>query len=152
MNEHTVVVSRVFPVTPDLLWRALTEKEQMKEWYFDLTEFRPEAGFHFTFSGGPSEDRQYLHLCTVTDAVPEKLLAYSWEYKGYPGRTIVSFTLSPVSDGTRLTLSHQGLDTFPSDNPDFARENFSEGWNDIINRSLKEYIEKLTNNSPAHNF
>lgn len=146
MNEPAVIVSRVFHVTPDILWRALTEKDRMKEWYFDLAEFRAEVGFHFTFSGGPNEDRQYLHLCTVTEAVPEQLLAYSWEYDGYPGRTIVSFSLTPSDEGTLLTLSHTGLETFPADNPDFARENFSQGWNDIINRPLKEYIEKFMNN------
>jgi hypothetical protein len=33
------------------------------------------------------------------------------------------------------------LETFPA-NPDFAKENFSKGWNQIIGTSLKEFLEK----------
>ena len=30
----------------------------MKQWYFDLAEFKPEVGFKFQFMGG-TEDNQY---------------------------------------------------------------------------------------------
>lgn len=147
MNTQPVIVNRIFPVNPELLWCALTEKERLKEWFVGLDEFRAEVGFRFSFSGGPSEDRQYLHLCAITQAIPNQLLAFSWEYDGYPGCTFVSFNLTRNGSGTLLTLSHTGLDTFPAENPDFAHENFSEGWNDIINISLNEYIKNLANTS-----
>ncbi|QOJ27970.1 MAG: SRPBCC domain-containing protein [Ignavibacteriales bacterium] len=141
MTGETLIVSRVFPAPADLLWKAITEKERMKEWYFDIAEFRPEPGFHFTFTGG-TETREYLHLCTVIQAVSCVLLSYSWEYQGYPGKTIVTFRLEPAEGGTKLTLSHSGLDSFPADNPDFNRENFRQGWDYLMNTSLKQYIEK----------
>ena len=46
-------------------------KNEMKKWYFDLAEFKAEVGFKFQFSGGPPE-KQYLHLCEVTEIIPEK--------------------------------------------------------------------------------
>jgi hypothetical protein len=42
---------------------------------------------------------------------------------------------------TKLKLIHEGLGTFPARNPDFAKENFEEGWNWIIGTSLKEFLE-----------
>jgi len=113
----------------------------MKQWYFDLAEFKPEIGFEFQFLGG-TEDKKYLHICKITEVVALKKLIYSWRYDGYQGISHVTFELYPEGNGTRLKLTHKGLETFPADNSDFARENFAAGWTDIIGRSLKEFLGK----------
>ena len=41
-----------------------------------------------------------------------------------------------------LKLTHNGIETFPSNNPDFALNNFAEGWNAIINNLLKDHLEQ----------
>ncbi|MFY9150949.1 MAG: SRPBCC domain-containing protein [Prolixibacteraceae bacterium] len=142
MENQPIVVEQIYPVSPETVWKAITDKDEMKIWYFDLPEFRPETGLEFQFWGGPAEDRQYLHLCKITEAIPAEKLSYSWRYEGFDGDTLVSFGLFPEDNQTRLRLTHSGLESFPSDNPDFARENFVVGWNWIIGTSLKEYIEK----------
>mgnify|MGYP002128532878 CR=1 FL=1 len=45
---------------------------------------------------------------------------------------------------TKLNLTHTGIGSFPSTNPDFAITNFEEGWNYLIKTSLKEFLEKFT--------
>jgi len=72
--------------------------------------------------------------------IPEQKLTYSWIYDGYEGCSYVTFELSDENGNTRLTLTHTGLDTFPII-PDFAIQNFEAGWNDIINNSLKTFLE-----------
>jgi uncharacterized protein YndB with AHSA1/START domain len=124
------------------VWKAITNKEDMKQWYFDLAEFKPEVGFEFQFEGGKNQDCMYLHLCKITEVIPNKKLAYSWRYDGYAGNSIVTFELFPEGDTTRLKLTHQGLETFPQDVEDLRKENFAEGWNHIIGKSLKEFVEK----------
>jgi uncharacterized protein YndB with AHSA1/START domain len=123
------------------VWTALTDKQQMKQWYFDLAEFRAEKGFQFQFTGGPDAEHQYLHLCEVTEVVPEKLLTYSWRYDGYAGNSFVTFELSEQAGKTLLRLTHSGLESFPANNPDFAASNFEAGWNEILHVSLKKYVE-----------
>ena len=113
----------------------------MKIWYFDLAEFRPEPGFQFQFSGGPAPERQYLHLCEIIEAIPEKKLSHSWRYDGIPGNTIVTFEMTEKDGKTLLRLVHQGIETFPADNEDLLIGNFIAGWNSIINESLKNYLE-----------
>lgn len=123
------------------VWQAITDKNQMKEWYFDLAEFKPEVGFEFSFEGGKEGGICYVHLCKITEVVPEKKLTYSWKYRGYEGMSYVTFELFDENGKTKLVLTHEGLHTFPESNPDLARHNFEEGWTSIIQKSLKEYLE-----------
>ncbi len=136
------VVKEVLLNAPALnVWKAISDKEQMKEWYFDLKEFKPEIGFEFQFESGP-DDRSYLHLCKITEVVPEKRLSYSWRYDGYPGDSLVTFELFKEGNKTRLRLTHENLESFGTDNPDFTKDNFVEGWNMIIGKNIKEFVEK----------
>ena len=112
----------------------------MKQWYFDIEKFKPEVGFEFRFEGR-NENKSYLHLCKITEVIPGKKLTYSWRYDGYKGISFVTFELFEENDKTRLKLTHEGLETFPINNPDFAKENFVEGWTQIIGSLLKEYVE-----------
>ncbi|QNF32652.1 SRPBCC domain-containing protein [Adhaeribacter swui] len=141
MNQQPLVFERHFRVPPAKVWRAITDKDEMKNWYFDLEEFTPEVGFTFTFTGGPSPEKQYLHLCEVTEVVPESKLTYSWRYEGYAGNSFVTFELFPEENGTLLRLTHAGLESFPKENPDLAAHNFVEGWNSIVHDSLRTYLE-----------
>jgi uncharacterized protein YndB with AHSA1/START domain len=140
MNEDPVIIERSFNAPAERVWKAITDKEEMKKWYFDLAEFKAEPGFEFQFEGG-TETKKYLHLCKVTEAFPNKKLAYTWRYDGYEGNSFVTFELFPNGEKTKLMLTHAGLESFPAI-PDFAKENFVQGWTDIIGRSLKEYLEK----------
>jgi uncharacterized protein YndB with AHSA1/START domain len=123
------------------VWKAITDKNEMKNWYFELEEFRPEVGFEFQFYGG-EKDKCYLHICNVTEVIPGKKLTYSWRYDGYAGNSFVTFEIFPEGGKTRLKLTHEGLETFPGEEvPDLARHNFERGWNQIIGESLKNYLE-----------
>jgi uncharacterized protein YndB with AHSA1/START domain len=141
MHQPPITVRRLLQAPATAVWQALTDADAMREWYFNLPAFRAEVGFRFEFTGGP-EDRQYLHRCEVTEVIPGRRLTYSWRYDGYPGISYVSFELAPQEDGTMLTLTHTGLETISPGHADFARSNFEAGWDDIINRMLKEHVEK----------
>ena len=142
MGNEAYVIEMTYQSPARIVWKAITDKDEMKLWYFDLPEFKPEVGTEFRFMGGPAEDRQYQHVCQVTEVIPDQKIAYSWRYDGYEGNTLVTFELFDEGGQTRLKLTHEGLETFPADNPDFARENFAEGWNWLIATSLKEYLFK----------
>ena len=141
MNTQPIVVQRLLQAPVDRVWKAITDKNEMKQWYFDLAEFRAEKGFTFQFTGGPSPEKQYLHVCEVTEAIPNKKLSYSWRYEGYAGISHVTFELKEQGGQTLLTLTHTGLESFPQENPDFAANNFRMGWDDIINQYLKNHVE-----------
>ncbi len=142
-TEQDILITRVFDANIDQVWKAITSKEQMQRWYFDLAEFKAEVGFQFQFTGGPSPEKQYLHLCEITEVIPNKKLTYSWRYDGHAGNSFVTFELSSEGNSTHLKFTHKGIDSFPADNPNFAIGNFIEGWNYIIHTSLKDYVENV---------
>lgn len=140
MENRTIELEQLFDVPAYKVWKAITDKNEMKIWYFDLSEFKAEVGFKFQFTGGPSPEKQYLHLCEITEVIPQQKLVHSWRYDGYSGNSFVTYVLSEQDGKTLLKFSHKGIDTFPADNPDFAISNFEEGWNEIIHTSLKDYL------------
>ena len=141
MKSEPFVIERTLNASPERVWKAITNRDQMKEWYFNLAEFEPEVGFEFTFEGG-SEEMTYIHLCKITKVEPGKLLQYRWRYRDYPGNSFVTWELFPEGDKTRLKLTHEGLETFPTDNKDFARSSFEAGWTYIIGTSIVNYMDK----------
>ncbi len=140
--SKTLVIERVFDAPIADVWRALTVKELMKEWYIDTEEFQPQVGFKFQFPGGSGSEPPYNHLCEVLEVVHEQKLSYDWRYEGYEGRSVLTFELFAEEAGTKLKLTHTGLDTFPDDNPDLTITNFEMGWNQLMHTSLKDFLEQ----------
>lgn len=138
-----VVLERTYNASTETIWQALTDKDRMKDWYFDLPEFRPEEGFEFEFMAG-SEEKQWLHRCRVKEVIPRKKISYTWSYPGYAGESLVSFELFPEKNKTKLVLTHSGLGSFPQEVMELRKENFVTGWNEILGTALKEYLEKET--------
>jgi uncharacterized protein YndB with AHSA1/START domain len=142
MNKQlaeAIVIERTFNAPVARVWKALIEVEEMREWYFELKEFKPEVGFEFEFVV-EHEGTTHHHLCRVTAVIPQKKIAYTWRYKGYEGDSLVTFELFADGGKTRLKLTHEGMETFPK-TPAYARKNFEAGWTQIIGSELKQFLE-----------
>jgi uncharacterized protein YndB with AHSA1/START domain len=120
------------------VWKALTDKDEFKQWCFEIKSFKPEAGFEFQFYG-EKEGHKFLHLCKVLEVQPEKKMKWLWTYEAVPGDTYVTFELFAQGDKTRLRLTHEGLENLPQDE-NYARQNFREGWKTIIGQLLPKYL------------
>jgi uncharacterized protein YndB with AHSA1/START domain len=136
---EAVVIERTFNASVARVWKAITDVEEMRSWYFDLKDFKPEVGFEFEFTV-EHEGMKYHHLCQITEVIAQRKLAYTWRYKGHEGNSLVTFELFAEGDKTRLKLMHEVLETFPK-SPSFERKNFVEGWTQIIGSSLKKFLE-----------
>lgn len=142
MENEPFVYEKTFNAPASKLWTALTDTTAMQKWYFNIAEFKPEVGFEFEFSAG-TDDKQYLHKCRVTNVVPGKKIAYTWQYDGYEGSSEVTFELFEEGGQTKLVLTHTGLESFPGKKyPEFAKESFANGWDYIIGTSLPAFVEK----------
>jgi uncharacterized protein YndB with AHSA1/START domain len=135
---EALVIERTFNAPVARVWKALTDVEQMRQWYFELKEFKPEVGFEFEFSV-EHKGMNYHHLCKITEVIPQKKLVHTWRYKGHEGNSLVTFELFAEGNKTRLKLTHDGLDSFPKTSA-FARENFKQGWT-AITAELQEFLE-----------
>lgn len=141
MDATPVIKEILVNASPDKVWKAITNPEDMKVWYFDLPGFKAEKGYQFSFFGETADGTKYLHLCEIQEVEVNKKLSYTWKYDGYEGNSLVTFELIPEGEKTLVRLTHSGIETFDKDNKDLKKNNFDGGWEAIIRESLKHFVE-----------
>lgn len=99
---------RYFRHSPDRVWKALTDSNALSEWYLG-NDFRPVVGYQFTFHPEPEMGFDGLLCGEVILVVEPYQLVYTLWGGSLQRRTIVTWTLTPDGDGTRLTLHHDGF-------------------------------------------
>jgi uncharacterized protein YndB with AHSA1/START domain len=85
----------VFPASPDEVWGALTEADQLEEWFANDVELDPREGGEGVFRWDDGEERR----ATVVEAEPGERLVLDWDDEG-----TVELTLEEVEEGTRLLV------------------------------------------------
>ena len=85
----------VFPVPPDEVWGALTDPEQLEEWFANDVELDPREGGAGVFRWDDGAERH----ATVVEAEPGERLVLDWDDEG-----TVELTLEEVEEGTRLLV------------------------------------------------
>lgn len=136
-----IVVQHTFGAPIDEVWQAIVDPDRMRRWYFEtIPDFVAETGFETQFTVRV-DDRDYVHLWKVTEVTPGRKITYNWRYRGYPGDSFVTWELSESPGGTKLTLTHDGIETFPQDNPIFSREAGHAGWSYFVTRSLRAFLK-----------
>lgn len=139
MSNQPIIVEKVVNAPASHVWKAITNKLQMREWYFNIPAFEAKKGFEFQFEGGP-DDRRYLHLCKITEVIENEKLQHTWRYQGHEGDSVVTWELTDMGNKTKVRLTHTGVETFPKLD-DFRKSNFEGGWNQIVGSSLPKYVE-----------
>ena len=142
MNTQPVVVEQWFAVEPDVVWRAITDPDSMRRWYFaPIEEFRAEVGFNTEFdieSGG----RTFRHQWHVTEVVPGSGITYIWRFEGFSGVGSTEWVLTGIDGGTKLVLISNVIESFPQDIPEFTRESSQAGWEYLIQQSLPDFLNR----------
>jgi uncharacterized protein YndB with AHSA1/START domain len=138
-----IILERTFNAPVEKVWQAITDIQQMRQWYFpQLETFEPKEGFETAFNVH-HEGKDYFHIWRVSKVVPLKKISVEWKYKGYPGNSLLSFELFPQGGQTKLLLTHENLETFnPDKYPELAPKNFVQGWTQFMDKELKEFLEK----------
>jgi len=141
-TDPPVVVEQTFSAPIDKVWRALTDPDWMRQWYFDnIPGFKAEPGFETRFLVS-NEGRDFPHVWKVTAAEPGRKLAYDWSYDGYEGDAFVVFELSPQGSTTALKLTMTVRESFPDEIPEFRRESCIAGWNYFLKDRLRAFLEQ----------
>jgi uncharacterized protein YndB with AHSA1/START domain len=85
----------IFPASPDEVWEALTNPDQLEQWFANDVEFDPRPGGAGVFRWDDGEERR----ATVVVAEPGERLVLDWDEEGE-----VEFMVEEVVDGTRLLV------------------------------------------------
>lgn len=141
-TNDSIIVQQEFEVSPQLLWKYLTQLEHMQKWFFAaLTSFEATRGFKtfFTFN---YNNKNFTHLWEVRDVLAQEKLCLGWQYKEYPGDSEAIFEISSSPKGTILKLTANILSPFP-EMEEFSRESMQTGWTGLIQTQLKAYVSSL---------
>lgn len=123
----------------DKVWQALTDKKQMKEWYFDIPDFELKLGSTFNFYE-PGDKKEYHHQCVIKEIVPNKLFSYTWTHPSHSkGESLVTWLLDEKDGITTVALSHSGIENFVDAGPSFSPESYQAGWDGFMS-VLKNYV------------
>lgn len=123
--------------TPAKVWRALTDPKVIEEWSGADAEFVPEVGTEYALWDGS--------ICgEIVEVVPRKKLVQTWQPDNWTIEdSVVTFTLTPVAEGTRVDLLHENVE-------DFDFEGTTEGWDAYYLGAIKRMLEaKKRNAKPA---
>ena len=140
-TDPPIVVEQSFAVSVDKIWAALTEPDQMRQWFFEMmSDFKAEPGFETRFDI-INEGRDFPHLWKVVEVLPNEKLVVNWTFGGYPGSSNVCFEIIAGESENTVRLSTEVLEDFPQYIPEFKRESAVGGWKYFINGQLKSFLE-----------
>jgi uncharacterized protein YndB with AHSA1/START domain len=95
------------PHSPQKVWRALTEPALLTEWLLPVVGFELERGSAFTLRAQPQPGWDGVVSCRFLEIEPQRKLRYTWVVGDID--TVVTFTLTPTTSGTRLSLVQSGF-------------------------------------------
>jgi len=135
-RTQDIEVDAFLPHAPAIVWKTLTTSELIGRWLMVPTGFEPVKDKHFTFQTTPGGAWDGVIHLQVLEVVPLERLVYSWkggheanEGYGSPLDTVVTWTLTPATGGTRLKLVHAG---FVTPRNDVAFHKMSGGWQHVV--------------------
>ena len=131
----SLTLVRRIKASPARVWAAITQPEQMVQWWGPdagptlsaVADVRPGGRFSVVFRLLNGDEHNPTGV--YQEVVPEKTLVFTWEWADAPEReSLVTFRLAPFDGGTELTLIHEGL-------PDEAAHKSHEaGWNGFLEK------------------
>ncbi|MCW2397894.1 SRPBCC family protein [Sphingobium sp. B2D3C] len=138
VETSDIMIEEVFSHSVAKIWRTLTTGELIGRWLMEPTGFEAEVGKQFTFQTTAAGAWDGLIRCRVLEIIPEKLFSFSWQggdaaNVGYGSLmdTVVTWTLTPEGNGTRLRLVHSG---FVLPRNETAYENMTKGWREVVEK------------------
>ena len=124
------------PHRPEKVWRALTDPELLAQWLLPAIGLELAPGAAFTLRTDPHPGWDGTVSCRFVEIVPLRKLAYTWSVPFL--ETVVTFTLEPTANGTRLGIVQSGFQ--PDQQQAFGGARY--GWK-MMGGRLAELLAKL---------
>ena len=123
---------------PEKVWRALTDPALLGEWLLPVSDLELEPGFAFTFTTQPHPGWDGTVNCRIAEIETHRKLSYTWVVGDMVIDTVVTFTLTPTTSGTRLSLVQSGFK--PDQKQNFGGARY--GWN-MMGGKLVDLLERM---------
>ena len=139
-QSNTITFELELTHSPAKVWRAITDAKLLSEWLLPVVELQlsPGAAFQFQAPAQPGWDGAVN--CRVLEIEAHRKLCYAWVVDDDPPiDTVVTFTLTPTTAGTRLLIEQSGF--APTQKAAFGGARY--GWN-MMSEQLIETLGRTT--------
>jgi uncharacterized protein YndB with AHSA1/START domain len=128
----------------EVVWRTITEPEQITQWFADKVELEVKPGANGYMGFG--EQGGAVVVVTVE---PPNLFSFRWNHPAgeepAPGNSLlVEFTLTGKGDQTHLRVTESGLGQISRPDIDKQRyaDDHNEGWGKFLGRLARLFDER----------
>ena len=143
-EQLSLTLQRFFPVAPDKVWRAWTDPQALAQW------FRPEASYSISIAeadvrvggrfrilmvDGTGEKFDLAGVYREVIAGRKLVMTWGWREKQPGHESLLTVTLSPSNQGTRLELRHDGYVDMEN------QLTHEQGWNGALDK-LESLLRK----------
>lgn len=143
-TEYQIEREIVIDAPVEVVWRTITEPDQISQWFADKVELEVKPGARgymgFGEQGGP---------VVVETVDPPNRFSFWWnhpagEEPAAGNSLLVEFTLVGEGDRTRLRVVEGGLNRLPWSEVDKQRyaEEHNHGWGDFLDRLTRVLAER----------
>ena len=138
-QEETIEIKKsiVIDASPEVVFKAITDPNELTNWFPDQAILEPRVGGRMIFSFYKKQQQRggrgdYIEG-TVIDFTPNKKLAYTWEIPDLPdSKSVVTWELEEIDNNkTRLNLTQTGIKL------DKVVKEADAGWTYFLNELVK---------------
>jgi len=159
-HDDSVVVEIEIAVPPERVFQALTDQQQLFDWWGSepttiLTEFAMDArkGGRYRYSCKPKPGTNFGEIAEqlthnrfntydchgeILEVDPPRLVVWSWIANWHRDpelATTVRWELTPTKAGTLVRVTHSGLASEPA-----CRKDYGSGWVGVV-QLLKDFLK-----------
>ena len=138
MPENDIKKVVEVSASSDLVYRAISEEEELKKWWVDVPLLEKKMGgkilFRFLKENSEMLTEDFVVEGKIMEFIPNHKLSYTWkpvDDESYPD-TLVSWTLEDIDENkTKLTLEHTGLEGAKD------ASHLDQGWSYFLNKLVE---------------
>jgi uncharacterized protein YndB with AHSA1/START domain len=147
MSESTITIRRTVAASPDRVFAAWTDVEQLAAWWWPQlagttydVDARPGGSFRIS---SPVIGATVSGVYTVVDRPRRLVFTWNWEDDGAPEAVVedtVVVTFESEAEGTVVTVAHTSTGHVPEGGAE-------QGWNDVLDRLVRLCAEDQSTSS-----
>lgn len=143
-EKPALSLERHYPVAPQNVWRAWTDPQALKKWWYpapgervSLAELDVRVGGRYRIVFGGPEGTQHEVAGIYKEVVPNRKLAFTWSWpRTTPEReSLVTILFKESRGGTQLDFRHEQFFD------ESVRDAHKRGWQPILDK-LAEFLKE----------
>jgi uncharacterized protein YndB with AHSA1/START domain len=124
------------------IWRALTDRDDLEEWWSEGVTLEPKVGGKFREAWEDDEGKKQLASGKVLAVKANKEIHFTWNEKNWAKDAFTECLIVIEDNKTNrtLTLKHSGWEIFPAGKRATLMKDFEVGWTYHL-KELKSFLD-----------